>query len=283
METKNSEVSASYKTIKLTKSRINKGLLAIPVSLIDLFPKEKTKIKVLLNDIQVPQELSFTPYTSSSREIRIGGLGKWYLENNLEANDEIVIQVIDGNEPTYRLYKETLFVKTIKDLSEHIIEIDNDNVIENSITKISSLTEQKTSEIYENKFIELVASSVIARKIYESKAAQRNETTSSFVKNMLLNLYDGHCQLTDFTFIQRNGKPYFEIHHIDDKLGNHPKNLLVVSPNIHCQFTYRNAELTRDSEGWLREVKFSGDNDSYAVNQQIDRLKGRKFTKEIHF
>lgn len=41
-----SKIPFSYKTIKLTQSRLNKGLLAIPVSLIDYFPKQKGKIYI---------------------------------------------------------------------------------------------------------------------------------------------------------------------------------------------------------------------------------------------
>jgi len=60
-----SELPLSYVTIKTTKSRIDKGLLAIPVSLIDLFPKDKKKI-FLVNELGKVETKSFTPYNSSS-------------------------------------------------------------------------------------------------------------------------------------------------------------------------------------------------------------------------
>ena len=44
------EIGYSYITIKATRSRINKGLLAIPISLLDRFPKEKQKIYKLFYD-----------------------------------------------------------------------------------------------------------------------------------------------------------------------------------------------------------------------------------------
>ncbi len=44
-----SKIPANYITIKTTKSRIEKGLLASPVSLIDVFPQKGSTI-VILNE-----------------------------------------------------------------------------------------------------------------------------------------------------------------------------------------------------------------------------------------
>ena len=44
MKKTKSELPLNYITVKTTKSRIDKGLLAIPVSLIELFPKTGNKI-----------------------------------------------------------------------------------------------------------------------------------------------------------------------------------------------------------------------------------------------
>jgi hypothetical protein len=73
MQKVKNEVGYSYVTIKITKSRINKGLLAIPVSLLDKFPKEKRKITIFFDDEKISLFRNFTPYNSSSQECRIGG------------------------------------------------------------------------------------------------------------------------------------------------------------------------------------------------------------------
>ena len=73
MEKIKTELPLNYRTIKLTESRIKKGLLSIPVSLIDLFPKN-TKYITLINNANKEEQKTFTPYMSSSRECRIGGL-----------------------------------------------------------------------------------------------------------------------------------------------------------------------------------------------------------------
>lgn len=83
-----------------------------------------------------------------------------------------------------------------------------------------------------------------------------------------------------FCFTQRNGNPYFEIHHIDENRGNDWKNLLVVSPNIHAQFTFGNYQNYFDDEGWLRKVDFDGK--IYEINQLLDKIKPLEFKKTIY-
>lgn len=47
-----SEIPFNYVTIKTTKSLIDKGLLAIPKSLIDIFPKNSSKL-FLVNEFGI--------------------------------------------------------------------------------------------------------------------------------------------------------------------------------------------------------------------------------------
>jgi hypothetical protein len=78
VETIESKLPFDYKTIRVTQSRINKGLLAVPVSLIDYFPKRKNRIYVAFGKDKKAVLKKFTPYTSSSRECRIGGMKSFY-------------------------------------------------------------------------------------------------------------------------------------------------------------------------------------------------------------
>ena len=118
-----SEIGYSYLTIKITRSRIHKGLLAIPVSLLDRFPKEKRKITIFFDDEEMPSMKSFSPYNSSSQECRINGLASWFVKNKIQDQDEIVIQFLDENEGIYRLIKENKFIEQIKELENKIISI----------------------------------------------------------------------------------------------------------------------------------------------------------------
>ncbi len=60
------DIPFNYVTIKTTKSRIDKGLLSIPVSLIEYFPKHSTKI-ILIDENNNEEIKTFTSYKSSSR------------------------------------------------------------------------------------------------------------------------------------------------------------------------------------------------------------------------
>ena len=59
-----SQIAYNYATIRITKSRLDKGLLAIPVSLIQWFPKQNCQINVFLDDSVHSQLKTYTSYTS---------------------------------------------------------------------------------------------------------------------------------------------------------------------------------------------------------------------------
>jgi hypothetical protein len=265
-----------YITIKTTKSRIDKGLLAIPVSLIDLFPKTSTKI-YLLNEIGKEEAKSFTPYNSSSRECRIGGLKEFYTKNNIKDGDELVIQLLADDQ--FKIIPEMFFEKQVLDLETKIEKSLDEKETDKFFNQLSQITNKTPKEVLRSEFIRLSKKEISERKSKEVSKSRVNENVPTSIKKILLGLYDGKCQVSGFSFLMKNGKPYFETHHIDPSIGNHLKNILVVSPNVHSQFTYANLEQKFDKEGWLRKVKFN--THSYNVFQIIDSLP-KIFEKEIH-
>jgi len=123
---------------------------------------------------------------------------------------------------------------------------------------------------------------IMKRRNYKkANIFQVKENIPLSLRKILELIYEGKCQVSNFTFTQRNRKPYFEIHHIKPDLGNNIKNLLVVSPNIHAMFTYANCEEYFDNEGWLRKVKFN--HEEFNVYQAIDNIKDKYFEKNVHF
>ncbi len=281
MEKENSKISFNYETIKLTKSRIDKGLLALPVSLIDKFPKFKTKIKVFLNDDLKCNEKNFTPYLSSSRECRIGGLNNWFISQHFKDGDEIVIIFLDEEKKKYRFVKENKFIKYIQNIEKRIELSNKEEETENNLDKLSKITNLAKKEILLNQYLFNINKPLENRKINIIKPSMVKENVPNGIRKILEFIYKGKCQLTNFTFIQKNGRPYFEIHHLKSNLGNHFKNLLVVSPNIHAQFTFSKCEEYFDNEGWIRKVKFN--NKEYSVNHIIDKITKINFSKTTHF
>jgi len=267
--------------IKITRSRINKGLLAIPVSLLDKFPKEKQKITIFFDDEEKPSVKSFTPYNSSSQECRISGLTNWFVTNNIQDQDEIVIQFLNENERIYRIIKESRFVEQIKTLEDKILSIKNESDLEKYFEYLSVKVNKYKKEIAILEFLKLNNEIMKRRNYKKSNTTQVKENVSISLRKILELIYEGKCQVSNFTFTQRNGRPYLEIHHIKPDFGNHLKNLLVVSPNIHAMFTHANCEEYFDNEGWLRKVKFN--NEEFNVYQAIDNIKGKYFEKDVHF
>src|SRR5437870_13549132 len=95
------------------------------------------------------------------------------------------------------------------------------------------------------------------RNYKKANIFQVKENVPLSLRKILELIYEGKCQASNFTFTQRNRKPYFEIHDIKPDSGNNIKNLLVVTPNIHARFTYANCEEDFNIEDWQRKVKFN--------------------------
>jgi len=273
-----SKIPFNYKTIKVTQSRLNKGLLAVPVSLIDYFPKQKGKIYIATGINNKVSTKIFTPYTSSSRECRIGGMRDFYEKFNLKDGDEIVVQILDINK--YRILTEKQFEDIVEGMEKEFDESESEDVASSKLDVISKIVNITPKETLWSEYSRLTKMEIKKRERKIVKPMEVKESTPPSVRKLLTRIYDGKCQITGFGFLMKNGKPYFEIHHIKAELGNHIKNILVVSPNVHAQFTYALVKESFDNDGWLRRVKF---NDKiFVVNHIIDKIP-KKFEKEVHF
>jgi len=278
MKTLQSNIPFSYRTIKVTQSRIDKGLLAIPVSLIDALPNLKTKVYVVTAVGEKPAPKNFTPYSSSSRECRIGGMRDFYDKFRIKEGDEIVVQVLD--EETLRIIPEKHFEDMIRRLEDGLDSSRDEDEADSKLQEVSGLTGSDLKEVVLNEYFRLSTAQVNERKQGVERASTRKETIPAGIKRLLTKIYEGKCQLTGFTFVMKNGNRYFEVHHIRPDIGNHVKNLLVVSPNVHAQFTYATVKESFDREGWLRHVEFN--EEDFVVHHIIDSVP-TKFEKEIHF
>jgi hypothetical protein len=278
MKTIESKIPFNYKTITTTQSRIDKGLLAIPVSLIDYFPKNKTNVYIAFGPSSKVSPKNFTPYTSSSRECRIGGMRKFYEDFQIKDGDELVVQILDDKK--YRIFTEKQFEKSVKTMEEALDKSKDENEAGYKLKTISEVTNSDFRETVLNEYFRLSKSEFKKRKYNKPWIGMRKEGIPAAIRKILTEIYGGKCQITQFGFLMRNGKPYFEIHHIKPDLGDHLKNLLVVCANIHALFTYAHIEQYFDDEGWLRRVKFN--NEEYKVIHIVDKIP-KQFEKEIHF
>jgi hypothetical protein len=275
-----SQINYSYATVRLTQSRIDKGLIAVPVSLADWFPDHNANIEIHLNDSPISQSKRYSPYSSSTKECRIGGVRQWFEENNLKSGDEIVIQLIDRQRLIYRLIPEVKFVAATQGLQTGLDNSASEAEASEKIVSLSEWTNIARGGVALNEYRRLIATPVSAQRgLTTRKSSRPRESTPPSLRTLLGHLYQGHCQVCDFRFLKRNKEPYFEIHHLDARGGHHPKNLVVVCGNCHNQFEYADVVPEFNSEQWLVGVHFN--RALHQVNQIVLTAKMPSFFKEL--
>jgi hypothetical protein len=235
-----------------------------------MFPLSAKQITLIGNDNKEERK-TFTPYTSSSRECRIGGLKHFFEMYALKDGDEIVIIKIDDDK--YKILPESVFQKKIMEAFYQFEKSGSETESDAAIKNIETISNENKKIILQNEFVRL--SNVEAMPERNVKGG-----VPLFLRRILSAMYNGKCQITNFTFLKNNGEPYFEVHHINPDKGDHPKNLLVVCPNLHRQFHTTSVLAHYDEHNWLRRIKFN--DDYYAVFQIIDVLP-KAFEKEVHF
>jgi len=270
------EVPFSYTTIVTTKSRIDKGLLAIPVTLLDLFPKSSGNLQVLEPDGSWAMK-RFVAYGGRSKESRIYGLHDFYRRGDVEDGDELVLQVYgDGR---YGLVPERQFREVVTRLESDLDHAPTDTDADAALSGLAKATNAPLDDVAESEFLRLAGQEMGSRKVRSRGYAAARDTVPPSVRLVLRRLYRGQCQVSGFSFLKSDGEPYFEVHHIDPLRGHHLKNVLVVCPNVHAQFTYASVEHDFDDAGWLRQVRFNAV--AHSVFQIADQLNV-PHKREVH-
>jgi len=253
-----SKINYSYATIKITQSRLDKGLISIPISLAEWFPPHNTNIKIYLDDSSNLQIKNYSSYSSSTHECRIGGMAEWYKKNKIKSGDEIVIQIIDRDQLIYRIISEKIFIQKTKDIQNNFDNAENEDEASEKIIILSKWTESDNKIVILNEFNRLINTISINERRYVKKHTMKAKEVAPYnLKVLLGEIYKGHCQVCDFWFLKKDLKPYFEIHHIKPIEGNNPKNLILVCANCHRQFEYADVSHEFDYDNWLIRVTFN--------------------------
>jgi len=275
-----SQINYSYATIKITQSRIDKGLIAIPVTLAERFPAHNETIQVYLNDSPVSQIKKFSSYNSSTRECRIGGVKQWFEHNNIRSGDDIVVQFMDKEHFIYRLIPERNFVLKTQEMQHSFDISETEQEALGKVATLAQWTQLNKDEVMFNEYYRLANTLPSKERKYIRKSANRaRESIPANLRILLRDIYKGHCQVCDFWFLKRDKKPYFEIHHLDPLSGHHLKNLVVVCGNCHNQFEHANVKKEFTDDSWLVRVSFN--EYIHAVAQAIFTKKLEGFLKEL--
>jgi len=270
-----SQINYSYVTIRITQSRIDKGLIAIPRNLEKWFPKNNENIEVYLNDSPFSQSKHYSSYNSSTNECRIGGVREWFYQNNIKSGDEIVIQFVDEKNFIYRFIPEQNFILKTKELQYGFDNSETEQDASSKITTLAQWTHLEKGNVVFNEYLRLIDSLPYKdRQFIEKSQSRARESVPTNLRTLLEDIYKGHCQLCDFWFLKSDKNPYFEIHHLDPLKSHHPKNLLVVCGNCHNQFEHADVKQNFNEFGWLVRVSF---------NESIYLVKQAMFTTNIGF
>ena len=275
-----SKINYDYKTIRVTKSRIEKGLLAIPRGFSNYLPKSSQIIKILLDDSTTPISKNFSSYYSSTNENRIGGLKNWFYDHQIKEGDELVLQIIDREKFIYRILKEKDFLQKTKEFQITFDNAKDDEIASQNIEQISNLIQVDTNRIVQNEFLRLVNYSTdeIRKRIKISNRLNKEKAPPN-VRIILGQIYTGQCQVCLFSFLKKDHSPYYEIHHLEPNVGHHPKNLVLVCANCHRQFEYANVIKKFDEKGWLSIVFFN--QKDFLVKQAINEIEKQDFLKTV--
>jgi len=214
-------------TIRASASRLDKGLLAIPQKFKDWFPGEKGQIQVVFDDEEKAKVVTFHPYDSTVKENRIFGLRHWFSKRNVHEGDLITITLEDPDRRLYRIALER-FVQERQEQNarQKLRAAGTDSEAEQELSTLSRLSRKRPREVAQEELLRIAQESARQpRPRVFPGAAERHEGVPSGLRVLLRELHDGRCQVCSFTFEKRNGEPYFEIHHLDPKVGHHPSNL----------------------------------------------------------
>lgn len=275
-----SGINYSYATIEITQSRVDKGLIAIPVALAKWFPDKNETIQVYLSDSPLSQAKRYSSYSSSTRECRIGGMKQWFQQNKIKSGDEIVIQFLDKENFIYRLIPERNFILKTKELQHSFDVSENEQEASEKITNLAQWTDLDKNKVTLNEYHRLIDTLPSEGRLSIRRSTSRaRESAPANLRTLLEEIYKGYCQVCNFWFLKRDNNPYFEIHHLDPLRGHHPKNLLVVCGNCHNQFEYAPVRQDFNSDGWLIRVSFNAN--IHSVKQATLITKREVFLKEL--
>jgi len=247
-------------TIRASASRLDKGLLAVPQKFKDWFPAEKGHIEVVFDDEDASKTLTFHPYDASTKEARIFGLRNWYSKRDVHQGDLISVVLEDRSRRLYRIVLERYIRERQESQArQRLRDANTDSEAEQQLAILWRVTRRRPREVALEELSRIAQQSARqSRPTVVPAVAERREVVPAGTRVLLRELHEGKCQICSFTFEKRNGEPYFEIHHLDPKVGHHPTNLLVVCPNCHAQLEHATVGDLKWTGPWVVGLSING-------------------------
>lgn len=187
------------------------------------------------------------------KENRIFGLRQWFLKRGVREGDVISIALENPSQTIYRISLDRFVRERQEQQSIQALQTAKTDIeAEKQLVALSRLRKKRPRHVAQEELLRIAeASSVQPRPTVLPLVGERRQIAPSGIRVLLRELHDGRCQLCSFTFEKKNGEPYFEVHHLDPRVGHHPRNLLVVCPNCHAQLEHAAVSDLRWVDGWL--------------------------------
>jgi hypothetical protein len=246
--------------LELTASRLEKGLLAIPRRYYSLFPPEGRDIFVLFDRAKKPLAKAFSPYDSKTKECRIFGLARWFLTRQLVPGDLINISLVKSDDYLYRIVSDRHMQLRLRDETRRkLYSAATETEAKAHLDDLAKVNKDGFAQTARAELLRLAEKSQVAprARVKKSRSDPRAAVPAA-IRLLLTELHHGKCQLCSFAFVKRDGNPYFEIHHVDANVGDHPMNLLVVCGNCHAQLEHAHVSKLEITDGWLVAVTING-------------------------
>ena len=246
-------------TLYATDSRISKGLLAIPRKFGGEFPATKGKILVVFDDGTRVEPKIYVPYDPKIKESRVFGLSRWFSRRGIVAGDAITITLEDPLKGIYRIALDRFIQqRRAAEARRQLYTTDSPEIAGEQLRRLAESKKEKVQEIAFQEIALIAQRPWLKRKRVMVLQKGRAEAVPPVLRALLEAIHQGKCQICDFTFKKRDGKPYFEIHHLEPDKGHHPMNVLVICPNCHAQLENATVTETERVMGWLVAVRING-------------------------
>jgi 5-methylcytosine-specific restriction endonuclease McrA len=215
-------------------------------------------VSVLLDDRDTPEQKPYSPYESTTRQCRIGGLHAWYRQHRLTGGEQVLITVLDEGARVYRL---TLGQREQeREARDRLDNARTDVDAQEQLRKLARLERQPERAAAIAELIRLLKQQRDQKRRHVPLAGtSRREPLPANIRVLLRAVHDGKCQLCGFTFRKTDNEPYFEVHHIEADKGHLLWNLLVVCPNCHAQFEHADVGHLEKRGVWVIGVTINGE------------------------
>ena len=201
----------------------------------------------------------YVPYDPKIKESRVFGLSRWFSRRGIVAGDAITITLEDPIKGIYRIALDRFVAqRRANEARRRLYTAESPEIAGEHLRRLAESRKEKVQEIAFQEIALMAQRPLLRRKRVIVLQRGRGEAVPPALRALLEAIHQGKCQICGFTFKKRDGRPYFEIHHLEPDKAHHPMNLLVICANCHAQLENATVTEMERAMGWLVAVRING-------------------------